>query len=69
MDNIENLRLMLKNVRHKEIQNDNGIIAVSECVDYVTLAHINSDASREEFGFIFFVPECTNPDGTPVYRF
>ena len=45
-DNIENVEVMLGKIEPKEVQNENGMVVVSECVDYVTLAHKNTESEE-----------------------
>lgn len=60
-DNLETVEYMLSNIEHKEINNRDNMVVVSDCVDFVTLAHMNTDSderrNREEYCFMFFDPE------------
>ena len=72
-DNIENVEVMLGKIEPKEIQNENGMVVVSECVDYVTLAHKNTESeerrNRAEYCFMFFDPLYQIEDGYNVFQY
>ena len=64
---------MLENIEPKEVQNENGMVVVSECVDYVTLAHKNTESeehrNRAEYCFMFFDPLYQIEDGYNVFQY
>ena len=72
-DNIENVEVMLGKIEPKEVQNENGMVVVSECVDYVTLAHKNTESeerrNRAEYCFMFFDPLYQIEDGYNVFQY
>lgn len=70
-DNISGVEVMLDRIHHTSIQNEYNFVAISECIDYVTLAHLNSPYcdTREEYGFIFFNPEYKNSLGDEAYKY
>ena len=72
-DSIENVKVMLEKIKPKEVQNENGMVVVSECVDYVTLAHKNTESeerrNRAEYCFMFFDPLYQIEDGYNVFQY
>jgi len=60
-DNLDGVKQLLSHIKVKEINNIDNMVVVSDCVDYVTLAHMNTDSeemrNREEYCFMFFDPE------------
>ncbi len=44
---VDNLESMLEKVTHKELSNRYGLVAVSECIDYVALAHDTKTLTEE----------------------
>ena len=72
-DNIENVEVMLGKIEPKEIQNKNKIVTISDCIDYVTLAHKNTKSEekrhRAEYGFLFFDPLYEELDGFPAFEY
>jgi len=61
VDKLEGVEQLLTNLKAKEINNIDNMVVVSDCVDFVTLAHMNTDSdeqrNREEYCFMFFDPE------------
>ena len=64
---------MLGKIEPKEVQNENGMVVVSECVDYVTLAHKNTESkerrNRAEYCFMFFDPLYQIEDEYNVFQY
>ena len=72
-DNIENVEVMLGKIEPKEVQNKNKIVTISDCIDYITLAHKNTESdeirNRAEYGFLFFDPLYEELDGISAFEY
>lgn len=70
---LEDVEKLVSNIKRKEIKNAENMVVVSDCVDYVTLAHMNTDSeeqrNREEYCFMFFDPTYTNSNTKPAFKF
>lgn len=72
-DNLDGVEQLLSHVEAKEINNIDNMVVVSDCIDYVTLAHMMSDSteqrSRAEYCFMFFDPTYNNSKGTAAFKY
>ncbi len=70
---LEDVEKLVSNIKRKEIKNAENMVVVSDCVDYVTLAHMNTDSedqkNREEYCFMFFDPTYKNSNAKPAFKF